>query len=33
MNRKGKSFLVERVPAEVCERCGEKTYSADVTDE
>jgi len=29
----GKFFLVERVPAEVCERCGEKTYSPDVTDE
>ena len=26
-------FLVEHVPAEVCERCGEKTYSPDVTDE
>ena len=24
-------FLVEHVPAEVCERCGEKTYSPDVT--
>lgn len=28
-----KYFLVEHVPAEVCERCGEKTYSPDVTDE
>jgi len=26
-------FLVENVPAEVCERCGEKTYSPEVTDE
>jgi YgiT-type zinc finger domain-containing protein len=26
-------FFVENVPAEVCERCGEKTYSPDVTDE
>ncbi len=26
-------FLVEHVPAEVCERCGEKTYSPDVADE
>ena len=29
----GKYFFVEHVPAEVCERCGEKTYSPDVTDE
>lgn len=29
----GKYFLVEHVPAEVCEQCGEKTYSPDVTDE
>ena len=28
-----KYFLVEHVPAEVCERCGENTYSPDVTDE
>jgi YgiT-type zinc finger domain-containing protein len=28
-----KHFLVENVPAEVCERCGEKTYSPEVTDE
>jgi HTH-type transcriptional regulator / antitoxin MqsA len=28
-----KYFLVENVPAEVCERCGEKTYSPEVTDE
>ena len=27
-----KFFLVEHVPAEVCERCGEKTYSPDVTE-
>ncbi|MBF0565494.1 MAG: type II toxin-antitoxin system MqsA family antitoxin [Nitrospirae bacterium] len=26
-------FLVENVPAEVCNRCGEKTYSPGVTDE
>ncbi|MBM4147244.1 MAG: type II toxin-antitoxin system MqsA family antitoxin [Nitrospira sp.] len=26
-------FFVENVPAEVCERCGEKTYSPDVADE
>jgi YgiT-type zinc finger domain-containing protein len=26
-------FLVEHVPAEVCDRCGEKTYSPNVTDE
>ncbi len=26
-------FLVEHVPAEVCERCGEKTYSPDVASE
>lgn len=30
---KGKYFLVENVPAEVCEHCGEKTYSPDVADE
>lgn len=30
---KSKFFLVEHVPAEVCGRCGEKTYSPDVTDE
>jgi HTH-type transcriptional regulator / antitoxin MqsA len=30
---KGKYFLVENVPAEVCERCGEKTYSPEVADE
>ena len=29
----GRYFLVEHVPAEVCERCGEKTYSPKVTDE
>jgi YgiT-type zinc finger domain-containing protein len=28
-----KFFLVEHVPAEICERCGEKTYARDVTDE
>jgi len=28
-----KHFLVEHVPAEVCERCGEKTYSPEVTEE
>jgi len=26
-------ILVENVPAEICSRCGEKTYSLDVTDE
>ena len=26
-------FLVEHIPAEVCERCGEKTYSPEVTTE
>jgi YgiT-type zinc finger domain-containing protein len=26
-------FFVEHVPADVCDRCGEKTYSPDVTDE
>jgi YgiT-type zinc finger domain-containing protein len=25
-------FLVEHVPAEVCSKCGERTYSPDVTD-
>ncbi len=25
-------LLVERVPAEVCERCGEKLYTPEVTD-
>jgi YgiT-type zinc finger domain-containing protein len=29
----GKHFLVENVPAEVCERCREKTYTPEVTDE
>jgi HTH-type transcriptional regulator/antitoxin MqsA len=29
----GRYFFVENVPAEVCERCGEKTYSPEVTDE
>jgi len=28
-----KFFLVEHVPAEVCGRCGEKTYSPSVADE
>jgi YgiT-type zinc finger domain-containing protein len=28
-----KYFLVQHVPAEVCERCGERTYSPAVTDE
>ena len=28
-----KHLIVENVPAEVCERCGEKTYSSEVTDE
>jgi HTH-type transcriptional regulator / antitoxin MqsA len=26
-------FFVEHVPAEVCSKCGEKTYSSDVADE
>ena len=26
-------FLVEHVPAEVCDQCGEKTYSPEVTAE
>ena len=30
---KNRYFLVEHVPAEVCDHCGEKTYSPDVTDE
>jgi len=29
----GECFLVENVPAEACTRCGEKTYSPQVTDE
>jgi len=28
-----KHLLVEHVPAEVCDKCGEKTYSPDVADE
>lgn len=28
-----KYLLVEHVPAEVCEKCGEKTYSPQVSDE
>ena len=28
----GQYLLVERVPAEVCTQCGEKTYSPEVTD-
>jgi len=28
-----KYLLVENVPAEVCTKCGEKTYSPEVTDE
>ncbi len=28
-----KYFLVEHVPAEVCTKCGERTYSPKVTDE
>ena len=28
----GRYVFVENVPAEVCARCGEKTYSPDVTD-
>ena len=29
----GKFLLVEHVPAEVCNRCGERTYSPEVTDQ
>jgi len=29
----GDYFIIENVPAEVCLRCGEKTYSPEVTDE
>lgn len=29
----GDYLLIENVPAEVCEQCGEKTYSPEVTDE
>jgi len=28
-----KYLLVENVPAEVCNKCGEKTYSPEVTDQ
>lgn len=28
-----KYFLVEHVPAEECTKCGERTYSPEVTDE
>lgn len=28
-----KYLFVQNVPAEVCTKCGEKTYSPDVTDE
>jgi len=28
-----KYILIEHVPADVCERCGEKMYSPEVTDE
>lgn len=28
-----KYLLVENVPAEVCTKCGEKTYSPEVTDQ
>ncbi len=28
-----KYLVVENVPAEVCTKCGEKTYSPEVTDE
>jgi YgiT-type zinc finger domain-containing protein len=27
-----KHFLVERIPATVCERCGEKTFSRETTE-
>ncbi|MBN1626983.1 MAG: type II toxin-antitoxin system MqsA family antitoxin [Deltaproteobacteria bacterium] len=29
----GKYFIIENVPAEVCVKCGEKTYSTEITDE
>lgn len=29
----GKFLIIEHVPAETCVRCGEKTYSPEVTDE
>ena len=29
----GNFLFVEHVPAEVCTKCGEKTYSPEVTDE
>ena len=29
----GKYLIIEHVPAEVCVKCGEKTYSPEVTDE
>ncbi len=32
-DRNGDYLAVENVPAEVCTRCGEKTYSPEVTDE
>ena len=32
-NEDSKYLLVENVPAEVCSKCGEKTYSPEVTDE
>lgn len=28
----GKYLFVENVPAEVCQQCGERTYSPEVTD-
>lgn len=28
-----KHLLVEHIPAEVCDKCGEKTYSPEVVDE
>ena len=28
-----KYFFVEHVPAEVCRKCGERTYTSDVTDD
>jgi HTH-type transcriptional regulator / antitoxin MqsA len=29
---KGKPVLVERIPAQVCERCGEATFSRETTE-
>ncbi|MGB9885631.1 MAG: type II toxin-antitoxin system MqsA family antitoxin [Moorellales bacterium] len=31
--QEGKYLVVENVPAEVCTKCGERTYAPEVTDE